>query len=223
MVFGEDLFLPGAAGTLYIDFINLDCILGKPFTHKPLQFTGWYKCSLANGDSAAIEVFLKKSGNKIGAGKLVIDTNVNTWSQFSIPITYTSESTPDSVVVIFAASAGYDFTSIETLMQCKGQNGSTLFVDDVAFGYEQGVKQLLMPKKDMFLFPNPVADKLTIKFNEFVDGQLIIYDNLGREVESFLINSNNRIVDVGNYAAGSYFINLFEKGKLISSKQFIKE
>jgi len=223
MTFGEDLFLPGAAGTLYIDFTNLDCILGKPFTYSPLQSTGWFQSTLVNGDSAAIEVFLKKGGAKIGGGKMLIYNNVNTWTSFNIPITYTSQQTPDSVVVIFASSAGYDFTSIETLMQCKGQNGSILMIDDVAFGYEQGIKQLLFSEKEIFIFPNPVADKLNIQLNELQDGKLVIYDNSGREVESKLVNSDNVSINVSDLAKGSYFINLYVNGKQIASKQFVKE
>ncbi len=223
MTFGEDLFLPGAAGTLFIDFINLDCILGEPFTHRPLQFNGWYKYQLVKGDSAAIEVFLKKNGAKIGGGKMMIYNNVNAWSQFSIPITYSSQSTPDSVVVIFASSAGYNFSSIETLMQCKGQDGSTLYVDDVSFGYVQGVKELIMPEMELIMSPNPVQDKLRIQTTENVKGHVIMYDFSGKEIGRYSFEGNTLSVDISAFASGSYFANLIVNNKVVSSKQFVKE
>ncbi len=223
MVFGEKLFLPGAAATLYIDFIGMDCIMGEPFTHKPLHLIGWYKCQLVKGDSAAIEVALKKGGNKIGEGKLMIYSDVNAWSQFNIPITYTSQASPDSIVVIFASSAGYDFTNIETLMQCKGQDGSTLYIDDVAFGYEQNVRELMMPETNIIISPNPAKDNLTMAFEKPINGLIIVYDYMGKEIERYSLNGNSHQLNIAKYAAGSYFINVVVNDKLITSKRFIKE
>ena len=223
MIFGESLFLPGVAATLHIDFINLDCILGKSFTYRPLQFSGYYKYQLVKGDSAAIEVFLKKNGARIGGGKMVIHQNVTEWTHFSFPITYTSQATPDTVVVIFAASAGYDFSSIEKMMQCKGQNGSTLCIDEVAFEYVQGVKELLMPETEITLFPNPVQNSLSLEVNDNINGSIVICDFTGKEIIRYPINGNTLNVNISDLASGSYFINLFANDKLISSKQFVKE
>lgn len=223
MTFGEPLFLPGAGGTLSINFIDLACILGQPFTYRPLQFSGYYKYSPVKGDSAAIEVFLKKSGQILGRGKMVIKQTVDVWTNFNIPIKYTSSSQPDSIVVIFAASAAYDFTSLETLMQCKGQNGSTLIVDEVSFGYQQGIQQALIPEMEISLFPNPTSDMMTIRLPEPVKGKLCIYDYCGKEIKTLSINGNSLTIDLHELAVGSYFINLEEDNKVITSKMFIKE
>lgn len=223
MTFGEKLFLPGAAATLHIDFIGMDCIMGKPFTHKPLQFTGWYKCQLVKGDSAAIEVFLKKGGTKIGGGKMVIYSDVNAWTKFNISIDYSQQSTPDSIVVVFAASAGYDFTSIATLMQCKGQDGSTLYIDDVAFGYEQNVRELMMPETVIIVSPNPAKDNLKLSFEQAINATIFVYDYTGKEIERAIVNGDSYQLNVAKYAKGSYFINVLVNDKLITSKQFIKE
>lgn len=223
MTFGEPLFLPGAAGTLSINFIDLACILGKSFTYRPLQFSGYYKYSPVKGDSAAIEVFLKKSGQILGRGKMVVKQKVDVWTNFNIPIKYTSSSQPDSIVVIFAASAAYDFTSLETLMQCKGQNGSTLIVDEVSFGYQQGIQQTLFPEIDIALYPNPATDIMTIRLPELVKGKICIYDYSGKEVKTLPINGNTLEIGLHELATGSYFINLMEEDKVVSSKMFIKE
>ncbi len=223
MTFGEDLFLPGAAGTLSIDFIDLNCILGQPFTHRPTYLKGWYKYSAVKGDSAAIEVFLKKNGNKVGGGKMLIYNDVNAWSEFSVPITYTSNDTPDSLVVIFAASAGYDFSSIETLMECKGQDNSTLYIDDVVFDYEQGIQERLMSEMKIDLLPNPVHSHLSIQAKEPLKGNIVIYDYMGREINRYKINDKSLIINISDYAAGSYLLNYIENGGVMSSKRFIKK
>ena len=223
MTFGEPLFLPGATGTLSINFIDLACILGQPFTHRPLQFSGYYKYNPVKGDSAAIEVFLKKSGKILGRGKMVVKQKVDVWTNFNISINYTSSSQPDSIVVIFAASAAYDFSSLETLMQCKGQNGSTLTVDEVSLGYQQGIQQTMMPEMEISLYPNPATDKMTLLLPEPVKGKICIYDYSGKEVKTLSINLNTLAIDLLELAAGSYFINIMEDNKLLTSKMFIKE
>ncbi|MDR1180767.1 MAG: PCMD domain-containing protein [Bacteroidales bacterium] len=135
---GSSIFLPGVAATLFISYSPLDCILGSDFTSRPTAIKGWYKYAPANGDSAAIEVTLKKNGTVLGSGKQVITNAVSNWSQFNVPIYYSSNETPDSIIVIFASSANYDFTKgLTGLMQCQGQIGSTMYVDDVEFDYTE--------------------------------------------------------------------------------------
>ncbi|MDR0606227.1 MAG: PCMD domain-containing protein [Bacteroidales bacterium] len=134
---GTSIFLPGVAATLYINFNPVDCILGQPFTSRPTAIKGFHKYIPVNGDSAAIDVRLKKNGVVLGSGKQVIYSEVSTWTQFDIPINYVSNETPDTIVVIFASSANYDFTSLATLLACQGQIGSALYLDDIEFDYTQ--------------------------------------------------------------------------------------
>ncbi|MDD2622137.1 MAG: T9SS type A sorting domain-containing protein [Bacteroidales bacterium] len=223
MIFGEPLFLPGAAGTISINFIDLACILGQAFPYRPLQFTGYYKYSPVKGDSAAIEVFLKKSGQIVGRGKMLVYQTVDTFTNFNIPIQYSSAVQPDSVVVIYAASAGYDFTSLETLMQCKGQDGSTLIVDGVAFSYQQGIKQAIMSENTFLLYPNPVKGKLSIILQKQIKGEISIYDYVGKEVKTIAFTGSTLEIDLSELAAGSYFVNLMENNHVMASKMFIKE
>ena len=128
------IFLPGIAGTVDIDIMEMTFSTGSPFTSRPTALTGAFKYVPQNNDSAAIEIQLKKSGVIIGHGKEIIKGYSN-WKTETIPIIYTSADTPDSIVVIFASSAGYDLTDFSTLMQSNGQVGSALYVDDVEFSY----------------------------------------------------------------------------------------
>ena len=133
---GETIFLPGVAATMEVDVLSIGCVLGEPFTYSPKNIKGYYQYFPVNGDSAAIEIWLQKNGTVLGGGKQIIKNSVPNWTEFIVPISYTSNDTPDTIVVIFTASADYDFTSIVTLMQCKGQVGSTLYIDDVKFEYD---------------------------------------------------------------------------------------
>jgi hypothetical protein len=140
---GSSFFLPGVAATRSLSlqfFPNWDCILGESFASRPIGITGYYKYAPVNGDSAAIEVCLKRNGTELGRGKQVITSTISNWTMFNIPITYTSNGTPDSIVVIFASSAKYDLTGgfLGYLPQCEGQAGSALCLDKIEFDYGIG-------------------------------------------------------------------------------------
>ena len=132
----QPIFLPGVAATMEVDILPIGCVLGEPFTYRPKNIKGYYQYFPVNGDSAAIEIWLQKNGTVLGRGKQVIKNSVPIWTEFIVPISYTSNDMPDTIVVIFTASADYDVTNIEALMQCKGQVGSTLYLDNVEFEYD---------------------------------------------------------------------------------------
>ena len=225
MIMGDEmLFLPGVAGTLYVDIFNVDCILGKPFTSRPTNLKGYFKYAPEKGDSAAIEVFLKKEGFVLGKGKRVIKETVSDWSQFDIPIAYEYEMTPDTIVVLFVSSAKYDFSSINTLLQCKGQIGSTLCLDDVEFAYgPSGIKEMFTPSISVNVYPNPSTEQITIQIGKETNGTVKIYDYLSRKVGEYSVNGTQTTINISDFATGSYLINIVENGKIITTGRFLKQ
>lgn len=227
MVFGNQrIFLPGAVGTFLIDFIGIDCQLGTPWSGKPTSFSGYMKYIPANGDSAAMEVVLLSNahgGVVVGSGKQVFTSAINAYAPFKIDIAYTGQYEPDSIIVIASASADYDFTNIDSLMNCQGQVGSELYLDNLAFGYENGIKESVMSQVNVMVSPNPVADRITLTLNENVEGQIAIYDITGKCVTNTTINGSQLNIDASAFAAGTYIINVMAHNQLIASKRFIKE
>ena len=220
----ETILLPGAAGTLDIGITPPSVDLKKPFTHRPIAIRGYVKYVPKNGDSAAIEVILKESGGiDIGKGKQVYKAATNDWEEFNIDINYTWETAPKTITVIFAASAKYDFTSIETLQDCKGQIGSTLYLDDVEFVYVAGIKEMLTPEINLNVYPNPSAEKVTVQIEKEINGMVFIYDYLTRKVGEYPIDGTQINIDVKNYAAGSYLINIVENNKVTTTGRFVKQ
>ncbi|MCL2131002.1 MAG: T9SS type A sorting domain-containing protein [Lentimicrobiaceae bacterium] len=224
---GQTIFLPGVAATLRIKISPMACTFGEPFTAKPTALVGARQYIPVNGDSAAIEVFLQKDGTVLGRGKEVITKKDAVWTDFKVPIVYTSNSTtltPDTIVVIFAASAKYNFTNdIETLMQCEGQINSTLYLDNIAFDYELGVKELFSPEIRLNVYPNPSKERVSLQLEKETEGAVIIYDYLIRKMGEYPLCGTQIDIDIQDYAAGSYLINVVEKGKVITSGRFVKE
>lgn len=224
----SDLFLPGPAGTLEI-IIDIDaenggdCIMGRAFTSKPTALTGYYNYTPVNGDSAAVEVQLKKGGNVIGGGIQLFKERVTNWTKFTVPVSYISDETPDTIIVIFVASADYDFTDINTLMKCKGQEGSTLCLDNIEFEYEVGVKEMFDPAVKLSVYPNPSKERVTVQIAKETNGTAIIYDYLTRKIGEYPIDGSQIEVDIKDYAAGSYLINIVENNRVITTGRLVKE
>ena len=228
----KSIFLPGAAGTIEIVIdagseFGGDCILGNAFTHKPTAIKGWKKYMPVGGDFGVIEIQLKKNGNTIGSGKQTMNERDADWVEFSLPVVYTSDAAvmPDTIVIIFSASGDYDFTNIETLMACKGQKNSTLYLDDIEFEYGSGtgIKEMFDPAVKVSVYPNPSKESVNINIAKQTQGTVYIYDYLSRKTGEYTLSGTQIDIDIKDYAAGSYLINVVENGKVITTARFVKE
>ena len=224
MILGDEtIFLPGVAATIRISISPMSCVLGKPFTARPTALKGFHKYAPVKGDSAAIEVWVQKNGTVLGRGKQIITEAVPNWSMFSVPIAYESNETPDTIVIIFAASGNYDFSSIETLMKCKGQTGSALYLDNIEYEYPEGIKEFLTPEIKLSVYPNPSTEQVSIQIAKETTGTVIIYDYLSRKIGEYPIHGTQTTIAISDYATGSYLINIVENDRVITTGRFIKE
>jgi len=65
------------------------------------------------------------------------------------------------------------------------------------------------------LYPNPASDKLLIDFNEGIITEVKLFDVIGREVKSMLIDNSRAILTISDIHAGIYFV------KIISEKEIL--
>ncbi|MDR1180768.1 MAG: PCMD domain-containing protein [Bacteroidales bacterium] len=224
MIGGKTVFLPGVMGNIALNIIETYLSLGRSFTSRPAAIKGWHKYEPVDGDSAAIEIWLEKNGTILGSGKQLITSAVSTWSQFNVPINYTSNETPDKIVVLFASSAKYDLSGgLESLMECEGQAGSALYLDDLELDYSVGIKEMLYPEITMQVYPNPSKEQITVQMAKETKGTVIVYDYLARKIGEYPINGTQTTIDIQNYAQGSYLLNVVENNKTISTNRFVKD
>ena len=224
MFVGDDgILLPGAAGTLDITIVPPGVDLEKPFTSRPIAIRGHVKYVPVGNDSAAIEVILRDRDINIGQGKQVYKAATSGWEEFNIDINYDWQTPPRTITVIFAASAKYNFASLETLQECEGQIGSALYLDDVEFVYEVGIKEMLTPEIQLSVYPNPSTEKVTVHIEKETNGMVFIYDYLSRKVGEYPVDGTQMNIDVKDYAAGSYLINVVEDNKVITTGRFVKQ
>lgn len=224
MVFGGEgveLFIPGVVGTITVDIANIDATLGYPFTSRPLGMKGYMKYAPVNGDSASIFVELKRynedlgMSQMIGRGELIFKEAVADWTEFDLTIEYKSQVQPDSITVLFVASAGYNF---DNFLACQGQKGSSLWVDDVQLYYEEATPEPDPSANENAalaasrLYPNPSADgRFNLQLSEAccvqvlsVTGQLLQDQEMAAGVQA---------LDLSKYAPAYYVVRLSnEKG-----------
>lgn len=135
-LFGDRYLVAGsiASGVFEIDtddpFNSLK--FGKKFTKRPKTVTGYYKYFPVAGDSASSYCFVTKIDanckiDTIGIGRKLFYEQQSEYAKFEYNVEYTSEETPENIVIYFSSSeAGDEF---------KGQVGNTLYIDEVKVGY----------------------------------------------------------------------------------------
>ncbi len=176
---------------------------GQAFTERPDNFRFWYKYQPFNGDSAEVYTYVTKwngtSRDTVGRAYTKIYDPVFEWTEMDIPFVYASEEMPDSVSIVFASSAGGNVF--------QGQEGNTLYVDDVElYNCATGISTAFMSENRISAFPNPVENgeinfSLETPVNE---GILRVFGNDGKEVSSYSFNGDRCSINVHDWPRGMY-------------------
>jgi hypothetical protein len=133
---GDPIIIPGIVGTDSLDIPNATIILGKRYTLKPVKFQGYYKYQPVGGDSGIVLVLLSKFNtvahhrDTVAYAQQIIRNAVTTYTPIDLSLIYYNTETPDSLTLIIASSGGVNFVD---LMNCKGQVGSKLWIDEIQF------------------------------------------------------------------------------------------
>ena len=134
---GVDIFIPGYIGASTLDIPNATIHLGKPYTEKPQKLQAYYKYAPAGSDSAMIQIALthwnagKGTRDTIVNDKIMVKTAVGSYTLLDHTLNYlNTTATPDTLILIFAASGGIDFNDLQG---CAGEIGSVMWVDDLKF------------------------------------------------------------------------------------------
>lgn len=196
--------------------------LGKPFTDKPLKFSGWFKYLPVNNDSGGVVAILTKhnalTGKKdtIAIANQTFKNSVSVYTQFNLDFNYKiTGMNPDSIIIVFTSSAdGGNF---------NGQAGSTLFIDDVFLEYANGLVEIFMPEFEVNTYPNPANELLSLEFKTAYPEKLIcnIYNIKGRLITSFSANSQIHQLDISEWQDGSYILQACIENTIVSTAKFI--
>ncbi|MFZ1333608.1 MAG: T9SS type A sorting domain-containing protein [Flavobacteriales bacterium] len=180
---------------------------GVPYAAQPTLFTGHYKYSPVDMDTAYVSVTFFQNGNVIGANAMAIFDPATAWTAISLPLNLTG--VPDTMQFIA-------FT---------GQNaGSTLWLDELDLsGGTVGLDEL--EQSTWHVYPSPAQDQLYIANNTnaplerirllSTNGTLV---HVGSNTPTF----GTTALDVSRLSAGIYIVEVTQAGTIIR-KRFVKE
>jgi hypothetical protein len=220
------IFIPGMIGTAVMNMTGVTAILGKPCADcKPIRFKGYYKYDPINGDSCAAVILLSRwnsSAHKrdtVGYGKFVQTERVTTYTPFDVPVTYSGSGSIDTMTVLVVASAGFN---VINFLGSVGQEGNTMYVDELKLEYAAGIEQSLMPEVSVNAYPNPTAGRLTIELSrELKNGVFEIYSTDGKMVGSFQAAGLKNTIPVSHLVNGIYHYRLMDGKGLMNTGTFV--
>lgn len=186
-----------------------------PYTGRPGSFTGYYKFSPIAGSNDTLLFaanFTKYNVNSgstdvIGFGESKISASAGTYTQFTVPIQWSSSDLTDSANCTITTQRSPNGI---------GTTGTTFEVDDISFGAEGDVAANVTPTLSLSeSVPNPVRTGSKIKYSLAHDGAatLTLFDVTGREIAVLAsgyqtAGNHMAIFDGSSLPAGIYYYRL---------------
>lgn len=187
---------------------------GIPFTDKPGKLTFYYKYSPGTYPAGIVDtgqVFVEFNFQGSGVGEGIMQFYGNAVTQYTyaeIPITWWSQSTPDTLIIDIASSTT-GFSSCD-VCDFANQIGSELIIDKMAFVYLTGINDLDNLANSISIYPNPVTDIVTLNIDNLINADLTlnIYNVIGTLVKSETLKQHNQQINVGNLSNGIYMVEI---------------
>lgn len=198
-----DLFgSPGAGfiGKVKVDFFNQTTAPGVAFTARPDSLTGFFQYFPQGNDEAGVLCLLTKWGiggrDTIGAAFVAYGTPTPQWTRMSVPLFYLQSTVPDSLLLLFTASANFD----------NAIPGSVLFLDNLAFkGGTVGLMPISFHDHDFQVYPNPANTSIQVR-NVKAGNPIQIINMQGRCVLETRAELSQFQIDTTDLPEGMYLV-----------------
>ena len=200
--------MPGIAATGQINMATMSVKGGFPYTTRSANLTGsWQYMAMAGTDQGFISVYLTKWNSAmmmrdtVASAVKLLPGMAMSWANFTIPLTYTKNYSPDSALIIMSSSG------------MTPANNSYLYVDNLGFSgtvATTGVSNLNL-NAEVHLYPNPASgSSLNVSYqkDKINISQISISDVTGRiwKLTDVKGNPGNISVDISALASGLYIL-----------------
>jgi len=196
-----------------------DVVPGINVSERYGTFKGNYKLNPNGNDFLKVDVIMGFSGEVVGIGSAQFQGTQDFWTSFTIPITYSSELTPNDALIFFSISNE----------EGSAAPGSDALIDLVSFDEITDVEGVdANSESDLNLrnFPNPFDLLTTISFDmkTYSRVSLEIYNLTGKKVYTLL---KNEMINKGHHefhfdsmdlSSGLYFYTLTTDNYTVTCK-----
>ncbi|OFY87542.1 MAG: hypothetical protein A3F72_20910 [Bacteroidetes bacterium RIFCSPLOWO2_12_FULL_35_15] len=189
---------------------------GFAYNSRPSNFTGQYQYNKGGfGEFGSIEVSLTKWNTSLMRRDTIsydiqlLTATTSGWTNFNIPIIYSSGDNPDSVSIIFLATSRLTYSASPY---------ASVSIDDLAFtGSIPAGNELWFS-----ISPNPFTSQTTITFSEDKNNIIIkILDLLGKEIKSLNFTGNQLTIEKDDMSRGIYFVQVTDENNNRINKKIL--
>jgi len=205
--------MPGIAATGNVNMATMSISGGFPYATRSANLTGaWQYMAMSGSDQGFIAAYLTKWNTGAQKRDTVAYANkplagmVMSWANFTIPLTYVSNTlTPDSALIILSSSG------------MAPANGSYLYVDNLGFSGSVAPTSVANTPglaDNLVVYPNPAKDNLNISFNSSFSGNYTIdvVDLSGKRLSSQTTQikqgDNKVLINLKAFAPGTYVLQI---------------
>lgn len=195
-----------------------------PYTAHPVSLSGYYHYTentvlnrttdLVEPDTATVTVLLSKwdhllnRQDTIGFGSVKLN-EASTYTQFTCPIDYFSDQTPDSIYILLNCSRTRDEPGV--FGNHAFGNSSIFTVDNLSLEFSSvGLNEEVAAKK-WSVYPNPGHGMIQIP--DFI-GEASLFNLQGKLIDTRIYPASE--IDTRSLPVGSYILQLREKSGQIS-------
>ncbi len=189
---------------------------GQPIHSRPASVNGWYQYHPVGVDTAAFSITLTRwstTGDSevvVGKGSYLVIDSVPTWQQFSFNVTYSSDSVPDSALIVLFSS------------NSVGNAGSTLYADDLGYSYfPASVKEV--ENKLLSVYPNPASGQFMIDNSNIHATSLNLYSAEGKLIKVYSLNGGTNTLYTTGLSTGTYIIRAIDNNGAVYTNSIVIE
>ena len=215
--------VPGAASNGDIDITTQTIIKGTPDTVRHRVLNGFYRYIPIGGDNCYIIATLLKwnsttsQRDTIAFGQFTTNTASGGlgYSPFTIDMAYNDwTQNPDTMVILLTTSP---------LLIGSGNFGTVLYVDDLSFTGVVGINGPESIINTVDVYPSPASSMINIHVDlkKIKPLQFNIYDLSGKHIFSDVLEPNDTRVNISQYPAGNYRLNIMDGSTNIYSTTFM--
>jgi len=217
----------------WYSYLKTVAIQENAINERPVFFNGYYKYThnqvrfyednvqMFEPDTAVVSVYITKwneaamQRDTIGSGSVKLGGSQD-YTQFTCPITYSSEMVPDSVTVVFDPSKVRRFSP--DIYRAYNDDQCSFFTVDALFFSNEALGITENSLQDAVLYPNPATDNVRIRSAKEISHSCI-YDSTGKRIAE----AKGDDISVTMLAPGLYTLLIYDSGGAATAKKFIKQ